>query len=350
MSYLIYNGKRVTYQGKYLSDIVSSLSWQEMPSLAAETVNPSGLRSVYFIDENTGWAVGDSSSNVFIAKTSDGGATWNEQSTPILPPPASINSLNGVIFVNSNIGWAVGEEYGPPSFKVILKTTNGGTTWVRQTNLDSSLGTLNDVFFTDQNNGWGPYVQEIMHTSDGGSTWTAQTVPAGDIELYSVFFLDSSVGWACGVNYDIADVCMLNTTDGGANWSSQTISLGETGILYSVYFIDENNGWAVGNSEDSLVSIIFKTTNGGTTWTLQSQSFSNEYYQGVKFKDLNTGWIVGLNGSSPVVYYTSNAGGSWTSQPLPPSFGWLFAISVAGSVAYSVGTESGNNALGLKYS
>jgi hypothetical protein len=76
------------------------------------------LRSVYFTDVNTGYAL---SYYGTIIKTIDGGATWNALSN------GTSNLLYSVFFTNSNTGYAVGEG------GTILKTTNGGVTIIEET-------------------------------------------------------------------------------------------------------------------------------------------------------------------------------------------------------------------------
>jgi len=72
------------------------------------------LRSVDFVNELTGWAVGDVKT---ILRTTDGGTTWKIQSS------GTTEQLTGVSFTDTDNGTAVG-LYG-----TILRTTNGGNTW-----------------------------------------------------------------------------------------------------------------------------------------------------------------------------------------------------------------------------
>jgi hypothetical protein len=77
------------------------------------------LRSVYFIDASTGWAVGDIG---IIFHTTDGGSNWNAQTS------GTPNDLFGVHFTDVNTGWAAGYS------GTVLHTTNGGSTWVEEDN------------------------------------------------------------------------------------------------------------------------------------------------------------------------------------------------------------------------
>ena len=75
------------------------------------------LNSVYFVDINTGWAVGDSGT---ILNTTNGGTNWNVQTID------TMFSLYSVHFEDNNTGWAVGNYL---NVAVILKTTDGGINW-----------------------------------------------------------------------------------------------------------------------------------------------------------------------------------------------------------------------------
>jgi len=68
------------------------------------------LNSVFFTDDNTGYAVGISGT---ILKTTNGGADWTSQNS------GTNNGFSSVFFTDANTGYVVGGG-------IILKTTNGG--------------------------------------------------------------------------------------------------------------------------------------------------------------------------------------------------------------------------------
>ena len=80
---------------------------------------------VSFTNVNNGTAVG---SGGIILRTSDGGQNWFSQTS------GTTNFLYGVSFIDINNGIAVGgiENFPGSHISVILKTTNGGTTWTSQ--------------------------------------------------------------------------------------------------------------------------------------------------------------------------------------------------------------------------
>ena len=70
---------------------------------------PCSFSSVFFLpDGQSGWAVGSRT----IAHTANGGATWGSQTS------STSNYLESVFFIDANHGWAVG-NYG-----IVLKYTN----------------------------------------------------------------------------------------------------------------------------------------------------------------------------------------------------------------------------------
>jgi photosystem II stability/assembly factor-like uncharacterized protein len=98
-----------------------------------ETIGWSILRSVFFMDENSGCAVGDDGT---ILKTIDG-SNWTPCDT------ITDHHLKSVFFTDYNTGYAVGEG------GTILKTTNGGLTFEKEF---YTIGNDFDIFPNPANN------------------------------------------------------------------------------------------------------------------------------------------------------------------------------------------------------
>jgi photosystem II stability/assembly factor-like uncharacterized protein len=215
--------------------------------------------------------------------------------------------LTSICLIDSNTGWAVGgsEPYGTD---VILKTTDGGNSWISKTVFD--IGCLSSVYFTDINTGWavGPWINYneslIIKTSDGGDNWVMQS---GDVQnLYSVYFSDSDNGTAVGIGW--GGMAILTTSDGGTNWLSKYFGVGS--LLRSVFYIDSNTGWAVGGGGNG--ALIIKTTDGGEHWVLQVVGGYYGELNTVYFTDNNTGWAAGNSG---VILKTTDGGEHWNYTP-----------------------------------
>ncbi|MFZ5518084.1 MAG: YCF48-related protein [Candidatus Zhuqueibacterota bacterium] len=329
-------------------------TWTEQSSGTSNS-----LESIRFINSQEGWAVGSSSYGELgtIIKTTNGGATWIKQNSG--SSHSSNAYLDDVYFVNSNTGWAVG-NYG-----MVLKTTDGGSNW---TNLSFvTIDNLNSIFFLDASNGWaGGKWGNLLKTTTGGKQWTPVSAPYGyqntDIHFadsktgwvcqsggtimktsngglswskistattktfLGLFFIDARTGWAVGGG-SVSRI-IFKTNDSGNVWSQQTVSDGSA--LMDVFFIDANTGWTVG-----MNGAIFKTTDGGNTW-LQQNSGSTDWLECVYFIDANNGFVGGSNG----ILKTSNGGTTWTFDDV--GAGWIddiffvdpyngFAVGATGS-------------------
>lgn len=209
------------------------------------------LLGVSFSDENNGTIVGGTGT---IARTTDGGITWNEQVS------GTTALLYDVYFTNESSGIVAG------SYGTILKTTDGGASW---NNLSSGTSAnLYGVSYLDINictvvgeNG------TILRTTNGGSTWTQQ-VSGTETILSDVCFIDPNKGTVVGTSGTI-----LRTEDGGSTWTKQ-IS-GTTNNLYTVFFLNQEIGAVVGSN-----GTILRTTNGGVTFTEEdlSENAPEDYY------------------------------------------------------------------------
>ena len=261
--------------------------WNAQSSPRKEDVS-----SACFVDNNTGWAVGG---NYSLQKTMDGGRNWTVYYYGI-----DGTGFTSVTFIDENTGWATADKYeGPFLNGIILKTTDGGTSWMQQTSILRQ--TPQSITFLNSTNGW--IVGEgglVQMTSDGGDNWINQDNPfSGTTQrLESVHFVDENKGWiAAGHEGKI-----LHTTDGGTNWIEQVS--GTTEWLYSIFFIDENVGWTAGSDG------VYKTTDGGTNWF--AQDLPNWWYnfESIRFADANVGYAVGGND----ILKTTDGGENWVEQ------------------------------------
>jgi photosystem II stability/assembly factor-like uncharacterized protein len=262
-----------------------------------------------------------------ILRTSDGGATWFQQSwAPANPGERS--TLSDVKFIDPLNGWAVGQNEGTDSSgdgftkALILHTSDGGTNWSPQNwspAAANGMGTyLLGVSFVDAKNGWAVGNAAdgngttgrglILHTSDGGSNWTEQNSETIRYRLRAVTFVDIRNGWTVGAlrndtGPNVKQGLILHTPDGGVTWNQQTS--GTPNDLGAVTFVDAMNGWTVGDE-----GTILHTGNGGTTWSLQNSGVTHELPDAT-FLDLIKGWAVSSDGT---ILNTVDGGASWSAQ------------------------------------
>jgi photosystem II stability/assembly factor-like uncharacterized protein len=206
--------------------------------------------------------------------------------------------LFSVTFPTEKEGWICGR------LGVILHSSDGGKTWVRQ-NSGVSF-TLTSIHFVDARNGWAVGDEgTILHTADGGKTWERQKSPVPFYHM-KVHFESSSKGWIVTEKTHI-----LSTDDGGRNWGIQFKD--EDYILKGISFCDPLHGWAVGE-----YGHIYATSNGGTTWKKQAGKFeisketgdieAGSFLFDVVAIDPQTAWAVGIDG---YVTKTIDGGKTW---------------------------------------
>jgi photosystem II stability/assembly factor-like uncharacterized protein len=252
-------GYAVDYYG-ILKTIDGAVTWSRVFSSKSTTeYNPIDYRynAIFFTNSTTGYCVGGFYSEESpimlpqgtILKTTDGGTTWSEQSNGVTL------GLLSVYFVDENDGYAVGER------GEIYKTINGGIDWT-STNIgftwEPEVSHLNSIFFIGDIGYIVGSGGKIYKTKNGGVDWIEQ-VSGTTINLNSVYFTDIDTGYIVGGIYGISgalNAIILKTSDGGVTWEAQ--ASGTNYPLSSVCFTDINTGYAVGSN-----GTIIKTTTGG---------------------------------------------------------------------------------------
>lgn len=234
------------------------------------------MNGLSFIDINTGTVVGWSS----IMRTTNGGTTWITQNAP-----ASCSGYyRSIYFLNSTIGVIAGDVSQPSGRGIILFTSNGGLTW-----LDRCYATFAVYFGVrvfDPNTaivvGTSGAPGSIIKTTNFGLSWMAQNI--GGV-YRGVSFVNNNYGMVSGSGTNNIG----KTVNSGANWNFQTIS--STFTLNDVNYIDTSTSFTVGIS-----GAIFKTTTGGDNWVQLSSGTSNTL-RSVFFINQNTGWACGDAGT-----------------------------------------------------
>ena len=318
----------------HLIILLSNISFSQNGWVFQNSNTNKKLNEVFFINEQKGWIVTDSSK---ILRTTDGGFTWSLQTLPYYSP------LNSIFFINENTGWAAGGYYYIAHFGVIFKTTNGGNNW----NLLTYSGNVQSICFIDENTGFIGLDHSwdfesrgtLSKTTNGGANWDMQFSNDNHI-ISGITFKNSDTGFALGHYWDDTsndssiiyrttntgssweikykeknsfsfysalkdisvkgnnvwaagrDSSILYSSNNGENWIHQYIP--NPRIMNSIFFIDNYTGWAVGmNNSDT--STIIKTTNSGLNWVNLKSNFSNRLHS-VIFVNANTGWTVGEYG------------------------------------------------------
>ena len=252
------------------------------PEILIESQNiKGGLMSVFFIDANTGWIVGN---NDTIYKTKDGGNMWSVSTS------GTDKYLASVCFVDEDTGYCVGDA------GTILKTVNGGKTWNKINRWD---GNLNAVTFINHDKGFivGD-VGALLKTEDGGITWNYMNCGIRNC-LTSIDFVDENIGYIVGWAGTI-----IKTVDSGNTW---TLLDGKGIWLESVNFIDQYHGFAAGGELPTGNGVVMKTFDGGITWS--TSKLSERGFHSIFFTNKNVGYTVGWDG---ILLKTIDGGLNWS--------------------------------------
>lgn len=233
----------------YSSDFGESWELQYNP---AGLNNYANLKSVYYLDANTGFI---STSNALILKTTNGGSSWTQVYSGV--PAISFNDFH---FIDNNLGYACGNHGW------IIKTTDGGQTWDY---LNSSVIVhLLEIEFISDTKGFilTESPEFLLETIDAGQTWQAKSFsPSLEVsEMYDLQFVNDSTGFVFGSHHGMADTYgkVYKTTDAGLSWNEIHH---EIGVNHgSMVFLDEMHGFIAFHRWLELG--IRYTSDGGNTW------------------------------------------------------------------------------------
>jgi peptide/nickel transport system permease protein len=252
-----------------------------------EDVKP--FSGVSFLTPTMGWGIREN----MIFQTRDGGTQWSNQHL-------GSQSINSVYFGDENVGWAVGNK------GTVLHTTEGGKkntgrgglleeTWQP---VDTGANKkLTDVLFVGESRGWITGDDgTLLFTGDGGVTWTQQDTGT-NADFTSIEFADESEGVVVGSSGTI-----LATTDGGSSWFAA--ESGTESTLNSVSYASPSRVWAVGDS-----GTVLRSDNGGLAWSsVVPIPDLDSKLSAVDFGNEEAGVIVGDDG---VFLITGNGGATW---------------------------------------
>lgn len=297
---------------------MNSISYSDWFSTVSGTANT--LLDVLFINPNTGYACGN---NGTILKTTNGGNSW----VNLVSGTADFLTSLAVNPSNSNIIYAVGDN------GTILRTTNGGSNWNK-----TNVGGLYDaIVFKDMNTGVVAGLGGFMYrTTNAGNNWINVDPGIGLTTIYSFYTIGSSIFGGC------ASGKIIKSTNNGLNWTNyQTPS---TFAFYGLYFTDVNTGYAVDNTGK-----VFKSTNSGVNW---SQIFS---HSGTKYKIVSNGIDMFMCGVQGNILKSTNNGVNWILQSTSTQTDFFAMQFVSPTTGFAVGengaiykTTNGGEPIGIQ--
>ena len=317
-----------------------------------ELYNPT-TKPIKWFDQTkpaSGYAVGGGGT---ILHTNDDGEHWTDT---LSDPHSPARALNCISFSNAEVGYVVGENNAVLKINknvvtdisanvtgaavgktlrsiaavsdasartafvcgdggTILRTTNGGTTWIAPSQRTPPIPNKNfrSIFLRSLTNSY--IVGDsgtVLVTSNLGILWSPQNVPepVRTLNFYSINVVADTAGWITGEQGTI-----LFSRNAGGLWVAESSGVNTT--LRDGFFspADPGNpffndfqrqlGWVVGDN-----GVILKTTNNGTSW-FHLSSGTTARLNSVQFVDSLRGWVYGDNG---VIRVTTNGGTTWSSQ------------------------------------
>jgi photosystem II stability/assembly factor-like uncharacterized protein len=295
------NAWAVGYWGTVLRSSDAGRTWTETRTPTSKT-----LFAVSFADAMNGWAVGAGGT---ILRSTDGGATWTAQ--PVEVPdemggarPLDVN-LFGVAAVSASEAWAVGD------LGAVLHTRDGER-WEKVT-LDAAVladdnvpeRIFNAVVFTSPTEGWiaGEFAT-LLRTTDGGNTWVGQrTIEGAPNDLYLFNLSGAPGGPAAAVG--LAGSVLVSSED-GTKWESRSVET--TAGLFAIAW-QGDQGVAVGDR-----GVLYVTRDGGRTWTDPKRPKLFNWLAGAVFPSATEALVVGEGG---LVLRSEDGGQTWAAATTP---------------------------------
>lgn len=224
------------------------------------------------------------SSSSGLARTIDGGATWQPSSGN-----SGLSNVNLLALPSSNVVYA-------GNTLQLFKSTDQGQTWDNVTPVAGE--NWQSLSFVDENTGWASANSgAIYRTTDGGATWTAPS--PGQFDARSqLLFLDANQGYAAvGKNF-------YATEDGGQTWSLRA----EDAFSTTISALD-------GTDSGFLVVVLgntsFASANEGVDWERVLPLAHTYINRGVCVLPEGKAWIAG---SHTMIAHSSDFGQSYIDQ------------------------------------
>jgi photosystem II stability/assembly factor-like uncharacterized protein len=258
------------------------------------------LSQIHMLDATNGWGWGPNTDTTFrLLRTTDGGQTWMDVS-----PKPDLAGYYGSFFLNDQVAWV---PYTDPVSNATgyMRTVDGGKTWkTMPTNDTLQMGqvqftTINDGTVEVANVGAGNAYIVFYQSNDGGATWKPilltspspeQSLPAGTIHLCNI----------CGdqLYYDATRVVI----------SHGTMANEPNGIFSLEISTDLGLHW-----KDIKLPLPDKKYAKGMLGPQSPTFFGQNGILPVNIMEYNTDGTLGY--SALVFYTTSDGGQTWSVAP-----------------------------------
>jgi photosystem II stability/assembly factor-like uncharacterized protein len=265
-----------------LATAASSPATTASPALAGQ------VTAFEVLTELVGWVGVRDATAATLARTSDGGRTWQRVGSAQI---GGINSLDELRFIDERHGFALAfNEQVTPRKGSVLGTDDGGVTWTERLIVGAPTGSpgpnpLRGLVAVDDRHVWvvvttGPCdpagcPTELRATADAGVTWSTSYRPSGAV-VGTAAFADISRGWLSESFAVRNGQDLLATSDGGRSWQT---SLAADKLRPSEAFVGlstptPKDVWALSFDTASCTGdgcakyALRASYDGGVTWTV----------------------------------------------------------------------------------
>ena len=268
-------------------------------------------------------------------------AEWISQASGFTTPSRAITYMSAV---DSNIVWGTASDGNnlTGACSDFTRTVDGGNTWTsgvitNTTGLSSAM-----IFAMDENTAYaamyrvsGSKPMGIYTTTNGGTSWTRQTSASfSNANSFPdvVHFFNPSDGVAMGdpINNKFE---IYTTSDGGSNWTlignsgNPAPITGEYGVV-GYYSAVHDTIWFGTN-----MGRVYKSVNKGATWTVSAAPNLSAAFVKPVFRDGTHGLLLDESSGNGVLCESSDGGTTWTTVTYNgPNY--------AGDIAYVPGTPN----------
>jgi len=289
------------------------------------------LRSLYFTDQHTGYAVGDYGS---MLKITESGDSVSIRDLHVLGSIISwINFVFRPVFFNNTFYMA---DYYMDSSGVLvtregsyLYSEDFGTSWRSKSFQEQGDVSITKMSFPSEKVGYiaatnlsvdssDSYKSKIFKTTDGGNSWK-EIYATNETNRYlrAIYFVNDSVGYAAGYRWEYPDPYgpavtygwVLRTTNGGNSWGTVNSNVPNMRIT-NLYFTSADTGYFGGVTASPFSGKVGVTTDGGVTWTIKTLTGLSQSVDFIVSLDKNTLFAKSTEGGK--VFRSTNAGSTWT--------------------------------------
>jgi photosystem II stability/assembly factor-like uncharacterized protein len=274
------------------------------------------------------------------------GAVANAQAPTVTAQPFGVNTIVQALHaVNDKVVWAAGNN------GVVLRTTDGGTTWSRLPAPGGDSLQYRDVHAASETEAWvlsigNGSASRIYHTSDAGATWALQFMNRDTTAFFDCLSMNAhgqAVVFGDASNTpDGRRTNILRTENAGATWSLLAPNAVPTPLQDEGAFAA--SGQCVVHADSTTVYIatgapgarLFRSRNGGKNWAVENTPFvrgTAAGLTGMAFQSATNGIVVGgdinklrTDTSVAVVGVTTDGGRTWEMRKRPPVPGALAGI------------------------